>query len=309
MKHVFWIHSHITYIISKETVRFLELQDKEVLFLLFRNYKLPERRFNYQRIPTSHKLNKEELIDFKIHWKKILHTEFIAYVPQTSEKRLYELVNFEHCKGFNYIEEGLLSYKEYTPSIKTKIHSVMTALTLRQRMRIIEYTHPKFQTAYCLHKNAFPKCHNKVVLDVQFSNESVPTMTNILVFDAIVSYGMTSLDTFNSLIKTVIIPHMKRHDIKDVYYKFHPQQLESKNKEELIGINRLFEQHPEIKFSEIPPELMLENVFFTTDDLVVYTFLSSLGMYAKLSDHEVFSVSDRLNISLDKNLTEGWIQI
>lgn len=117
MKHIFYIHSHLTYIISIGVINELALDKKNVFILsdgytnnlnypinMIRGKKYTKNKFRYHifhfNIPKS--------IDTFIK-KLIKNEEFTLYCPAITHTTSVLLTN-ENCKQLHFIEEGFTSY-------------------------------------------------------------------------------------------------------------------------------------------------------------------------------------------------------
>lgn len=121
MKHIFSIHSPITYLVALATVEHLKLEDEDVMFLCDGFY-LPFRKISTVDFSAYYKkknkvsqvyallknFSKTSLLDNIID-KFIGSNAFTGYV---SVMRLVEktLVTHKRCDHFNFIEEGLAHY-------------------------------------------------------------------------------------------------------------------------------------------------------------------------------------------------------
>lgn len=118
MKHVFSVHSPITFLMAHACVQYLKLDKQDVFIFTAVNYKVPI--VDYQVIPCF-KTNKRKSLFQKIKNFNVLNTydkylsehigdqNFIAYVDIMSYYQKMLITN-KQCSGFHFIEEGNLSY-------------------------------------------------------------------------------------------------------------------------------------------------------------------------------------------------------
>jgi hypothetical protein len=119
MKHIFTIHSHITFLLAYSTIRHLELDKKDVI-LLSSGYNVRVGEF---RVETAYQKK------FKGFWEKVRefnapksHDRYIdsltggepfeAYIDLMSYYQKI-LVTHPKCKAFHFIEEGNGAYQAY----------------------------------------------------------------------------------------------------------------------------------------------------------------------------------------------------
>src|SRR5215217_871201 len=125
MKHLFYIHSHITFLASIKSINFLKLDYTDCVFIIhrgkiddykFSKVKMVEFIYNHHNIET-YTISKK----FWKNWKKldkldefiniaISNNYFTFYTPHTYASFLALIVTHKKCKGYNIIEEGLGSY-------------------------------------------------------------------------------------------------------------------------------------------------------------------------------------------------------
>ena len=122
MKHVFCVHSHITYLASLGIIDFLKLNKDEII-VISTNYDCPSGKIRIWNI-NPYKGNIIQKIHHRIkHFnfgrfldnfinKKVDNDNFIAYLPDMSLIGKL-LVTNPKCKGFNFFEEGTASYIKY----------------------------------------------------------------------------------------------------------------------------------------------------------------------------------------------------
>lgn len=119
MKHIFTIHSHVTFLVAYSIVEHLGLNKSDVILLSSR-YKVSVKGFNVQEAyQTRYQTLKEKLFTFnapKSHDRYINKLtkgdSFIAYIDLMSYYQKV-LVTHEKCAGFHFFEEGNGAYMEF----------------------------------------------------------------------------------------------------------------------------------------------------------------------------------------------------
>lgn len=317
MAHVFWVHSHITFLMAEMVIEHFKLSSKSIIILTYRGYTLPRaiKASTIFEVPFYDLKTKEECIEVQNVWKRKLNFNFEFYVPQTREQIIYLIVNIPSCKKYSYIEEGTLSYDYKDSKLKVYSHQLLTFLGLRKRMRMLDYTNKKFKNTFCISSNTFKGCNSKIILTpnfnktIHFTDNDLFKKCHIIVFDAIVSFNIVSLEESNRLLQ-LIIDNLKANEVKKVFYKFHPEQLREENNTEVTKIKEILTKNSSISFVELPKELILEELLVVNKQVVIYNYLSSIGIYASALGSTVYSVSDRINPKLIQPLTKKkWNQL
>lgn len=311
MKHIFWVHSHITYLIATVIIEYNNLNDSTIL--LTRNYTLPFKTkatvfaFPYYFTPSKTKHRLISKINIISSMKSIKHCnklidqicknkDFIFYAPLFNQPSIQCFIEHLNCRKFYYIEEGSASYRtlEYFQNNSIIEKMKCTYLKLLPYSNILgrnfyDDEHPKFFGTYSFFKDAFPWNDNeKYILPFNQIKKIDKIETDaFLFFDALVEFGHVSMDVFikvlNDVIKFLILK-----EYKIVSFKFHPEQKkERNNKNKIIS---LFNQYSNsITFIELNSDFIAENYFMQYKSNV-FVFLSSIGIYAKKSGSKVLSL-------------------
>lgn len=119
MKHLFTIHSPLTFLVAYSVVEHLQLNKEEVVFISS-NYKVPIAEF--RAVPSFQDLNKtwyQKIKEFNVpkyhdrYINKITGGEdFIAYVDLMSYYQKI-LITQKQCVQFHFLEEGNSAYQEF----------------------------------------------------------------------------------------------------------------------------------------------------------------------------------------------------
>lgn len=124
MKHLFIVHSHITYLMSLAIVRYLNIKNDDVRILSYNHL------FHPQIMPIQIfylSLNENVAVKFK-YWNYARYIDrtissvtddedYALYINYPHYKYLFMTNN--HCKKINFIEEGMDNYKENSLSSYT----------------------------------------------------------------------------------------------------------------------------------------------------------------------------------------------
>lgn len=316
MKHVFWAHSHITFLLIEKIIDYLNLDKNDIIVILYRNYKLPRKSFSSEVYDfTNFQANKrKDRAELSAFLKQKLNFDFELYVPQSRAKIIDYLINYPLCKSYNYIEEGALVYNYKDKWSTLFFIKLRRFFGVNRRMLMLDYTHKKFKLAYGVTEKAFGEIDKKVILPFntikninQFPKELIEP-SSIIVFDAHVYHGMLSLE--DSLIcLQLMIDHLKKRKVAKAYFKLHPEHNRLENIKERDSINSIFNSCKGIEFVELEESFILEELLFINKNVTIYNFISSVGLYANLLGCKVVSVSNRINNGLNTKIIKDWEQI
>ena len=288
-KHIFWIHSHMTYHISNSIIETNKLNLKDVIFIFSRNYKQSIKKQNALPLHCEIKLKPFTLLrkpfksykNFKNYLNEInslTDSKFQLYIPHSLLAHIAYLINHKNCLSFNYIEEGLASYnpKSFTSLNNTKplnkfIFKLLSLKEINDTYFIL--THKKLNFCYAINKNSFKSFNNTIILSDVFKKlETRSDIKNILVFDAILCYGEISSELYLELLER-IIKHLSERNQFSIHFKFHPEQYLEKNKNERQLIYSIFEKHPHIQFIELSRDSFIESILYSDKDICLYTYI------------------------------------
>lgn len=319
MKHLFFVHSQITYIVSIKVINFLQLNHADCVFLIHRGgsadyksfgVKVVDYPFNPQSTDSFPMFNK-----FWKSWAKlkeldvfindaVSNDEFLFYTPQTYQKYLAVIYSHKRCKGFNIIEEGGGSYlckskidKYYPSNIQfSSFKKILWKLNFLERLKINRsFIDEGYIQAYGLTSYSFKDFNRKIILglptlnDYSFgikSKDEPEVYDNILVFDALVEAKI--IDSGTLILSTLILLNdLIRQGCSILHVKYHPDQLKSNKTINLL--KDLFKQFDKLKVIEIPSSISLEEVALK-QNTTFFVFGSSVGLYASFYGRKVYSL-------------------
>lgn len=306
--YIFYIHSHITYVLSQLIAKEYNMAHEDIRYITSRNYKINNSTIKalditplYDYLENSSKIVK--LFEIK---KKIKELDFeIRKLSDESPARFY-LPQFNHslfqilgtnrmCKELVMVEEGITSYKRDHSFYNHKRHifsivllNVFTKRFLLKNGHYAPFPKAKFKYAICIDKDCFPYIEDKKILQINaesFSNYKTTIASNSIVFvlDSFKEQTKISEEEYLNTIKETL--SFVRHH-KKVYIKFHPAQSESTRKKTIIYIKEKFEYESIIC---LPDDCLLEVEFIRLENLTVLGMHTSLLHYAKRFGHNVFS--------------------
>lgn len=332
MKHVFIVHSHITYLMALSIINFKKLSKEDVCIITFNNgfnplYKPVEViQFN-QDYPNKiirffnlfRNFNFAKYIDSKI--ANILKgVDYVLYINYAYGYNKILMTN-KHCKGINFIEEGMDSYKSDTlenytvhahnsgfrsSSFQEKIIESLRIVknifrgNVTERLLLIP-AHPSCFSLmpnvsyYCFSEFAFPNVlsQSKQILDINLVkglNDGRITKFNensiIWIGDNVVNFYRIPVSKYIAAIKKGVETFQKNHEIKSIYIKFHGSENEESRKLTEDIFNNL---HIQTKI--IDDSHSIELLLLNSPNCVLLGLTSSLLWYGSLIGHNSYSIS------------------
>jgi len=326
MKHVFTIHSPITFLAAHAVIENLELPIDDVI--IFSNgYKVPLN--TYSIFPflanrnTTYSKKLKNLITPKAEDNYIsLHTNeeaFIAYIDLMSFFQKV-LISHENCKSFNFIEEGNSSYlirndldtltwdkrnekfrvygfKSYIKNIFSSTKWAFRGYT--NRFLALPYSYDSYQfideiNYFTFSKNGFPlvASQKRKVLQIQKSN-ALLEMSKSLFYRDIVIWVDGSNSKFTDLPETIYNKAIDKaiHKLKN---SLTSKKIVIKLRPgiENLSTNYLYAKlnscgyHLEVMRNDI----VLEAVLINSKNCIVVGNLSSALFYASIFGHEAYSI-------------------
>lgn len=309
MIHLFYVHSHITYIISKLIIAQNDLHEDEVVFAVARGYEINDdviildlnNYFNY--LETKSRL--EKVLGIRGAIKKIddelqvvlSKRLFVAYLPQFNHSIFQILSSNQFCKQTVLLEEGLTSYKNdknlYEKNrdfIKKFISFLYSKRFVPQNSHYYPFPARKFKYSICLDEECFPYYKGTKKHVLRFNRNSFAKYFNrledgasVFLLDAFMERtGISKSKYFDILRKTLD----KKIGHNKLFLKFHPVQSEGIRNDTLVFIRENF------NFKEVvllDDKSIMEIEFLKLNNLTVIGIHSSLLFYAKKAGHTVFS--------------------
>lgn len=319
MKHIFYIHSYITYIVAVSVVAELALDHRDVVFIYGRSFhyrdipdiavaELPSNLMALSRVPSYGK----RFIFFRKHrdikaLDKLIGRltqsgNFTAYLPLTKNYLMQLIVTHPQCGGLIFLEEGLLSYtgnfvkNTYAPFVNNW-RGKLAALSKypNHGYRSYFYRSNNFSqplSIYMLHEapdirqaNIDVRVLKSVVvpsLDPQFQIDD----SYLFIVETVIEDGIVSADNYFSVLETYI-DELKKHKVAGVWIRFRPNYPASG------AIIALFNKRS-IHVDILPDEICIESVLSHSKNLTVAGLHSSLLFYAAIWGHTSLSLLKRL---------------
>ena len=318
MKHIFLIHSHITFFVAKQYIQDYHIAPCDCVLFCCRGYSLPQ---NYVGVFTSiirypqdvFAANKEELSPFvnvltNFRGKKKLESAILSYCNNepflfypfyTASHFVSLVVSMPQCQGYYIIEEGTSAY------LSKQELRVLCPPPQKWYHHILRSIFPKF---YGLIDEAFSENSLKYKGTLSFSNRAFSTMggEHIVLSNpfeqSFLSYSpniILSIDGSLSLyaidmniiekVYTHIEQFIRQKDGigKVIAYKFHPMFLAQEELQQEIRdiIHTIFREYT---VKELDKTISIENLL-NTYHCDFYTDLSSVGIYKDLLKCDCYS--------------------
>lgn len=333
MKHIFVVHSHITYLAALGVILKESLQEKDVL-ILSESFHLSYEPISIQKVSIyeSYKnLLKDPLRIFypNLYLDRIIdrfvgNDKFIAYVPVFHMIDRY-LITHSKCERYNITEEGMAAYYTYYKGLQ---HTFLTGNRwryssgiqgIKERIEDIK----KIVRGFSISINAIPTFYTAYASDPNitfygFNEESYYLAVNkkLISFKDIVK--IYKFPTFYNLDNSVVwisdpdilklygdkksfyiaieksfIAWLKQKKIFNIYIRFHYRESDEQ-KRELIN---LFERNG-IKFVEIQVDAIMEVELMNAENVSLFGIWSSLLVYGSMMGHKSYSIHDYLPIEM-----------
>lgn len=314
MKHLFYIHSYITYYVGLGVIKYHNLDHADCVLMYGRKFKPLHSLADIQQVDlpfTHHPVNSfavdrmfwrgwGKLNKFDSFVKKLAKEDkFHLYTNQTGMDFIRLFISHKQCKGYSFLEEGVASYfklaqvnSEIHPSgSSTVFFRILLKLNFRGRLSPEKWFYNSvYDFVYGLSEDSFPGFERKVILTLPFYNSNLmPDYGHILVLDADPEYGFTSISSVLKALEEGLL-YLIGTSVKKLWVKYHPEQASSCKAKQ--PYEQVFEKYSgKLKIEEVPQHVSLEFVAGNANNskTVFYVFLSSSGLYAGLCGREVYS--------------------
>lgn len=318
MKHVFVVHSPITYLAALGVICKYNININQVYIVsegYYRKTPIP-----ILVLPIMSRRNPFifmfpiQYVDYRLN-KLIGNDSFVAYVPAMYSLAKIVSTNLK-CKSFHFIEEGLSVYAQNIPlqwyyhtkpSLgfrNNKIKNIITSFlhTLQGYNEILD-SFPFLYNAYVNVENilffgfseksyigAIP-----VLIDLKevrrsfFSNYVCSLKSDIVIWIGTYFREDDKLDNYINVIDKYFIRYLQKNGISHIQIKFHPSELILSRKKTLA----LFNSHS-ISYDVLCDNTILEIELQCVKNVRLFGTSSSVLYYASIWGHKSFSVTKYL---------------
>jgi hypothetical protein len=309
VRHVFLIHSSITYLVARQVIRYLRLTPDVCAYVLLRRIQPDDDD------PVSAQLHLYDNITVPLTWRigqvwgriatldrqvadLTSRADYALYVPHLDHPMARLLYTNRQCKAINYLEEGTESYipaerLRHTYGFRDRVVRYLFSLGRYPALDHFSGTHG---AAYCINDACFPSLARKVILPIPFRSITVnpdPSNQIILVFDAFIEFNLVGADAFRQALHELFawLITQNRHRI---LYKYHPIQIQQPERRAYYEREVFGPWKDRLTFTEITANVSLENIAFSYPSVEYAIIGSSVGLYARFCGRKVISVAKRL---------------
>jgi hypothetical protein len=323
MKHIFSVHSPITFLAAYSTIKHLEL-DKEDVIILSNNYhvpisdykviksfyevrnKTPFQKLRYFNVPKAF----DNYISIHLNGNK-----FIAYVDLMSYYQKI-LVTHTSCAEFHFIEEGNGTYQfqddiDDITWIERRNGFRANFLDLKSIVRVLRgfnlrllslpyiytaYSNMNSTKFYCLSNNAY-YCvdqQKKILVKPQKGDRNISklardlSLKNQCIWLDGSNGRYTGLDEsyyHDAIRKAIAILRKKKVIDKTVYVKLRPKEKDIE-KNALVSILKAHN----IKVEVLPRDMIIEAFLMQSENCNVIGVMTSVLEYAHVFGHKAYSI-------------------
>lgn len=345
MKHIFTIHSPITYFISLGIIESLNINKNDVL-LYSNGYNPPFIDYDILlSVGSSQKtfirklkeFNVPKTIDANIN-KIISDDKFTVYADLMSyEQRV--LITHPKCEKFHFIEEGLSTYADYDDlllhtindrfvpfridynrDVKHIISIIIRALRgFSLRMITMPYNpncYSFFKDVhfYCFSESCFPHvpAEKKHIIKFDSLKKYVKKLSyNIELNNEVIWIDDSYVKSYNLSINNQ--KKMERDILNIISSKFNKKQIYIKfrPKTQNRRLIKLVEDN-KINYKIIPDNTIIEALLLNSSNCILIGNVSIVLYYASLMGHKSYSIYDRLNEkvpSIYDNMSAFWDKV
>lgn len=307
MKHVFFIHSHITWLVSLGVIRHRALDASDVLLVCTRGYVPPEPGLATMVFP-----DRRWVITWRLRqwWRQQRDLarfvdavaggrEFAWYLPHTAFPFFRAFARHRLCRGFHLIEEGMAAYHrpEAIDRILSKVVSsrrgwrgwIARALV---KIRPPVFADPRYIAAYASTDEAFPGYARRERIRIEGpAPAGAGEIETVLVFDGVLEAQMADEAPLHACLQE-LVARLAEDGRRTVHYKLSPQQYIDQRYSPRL--KQAVHGNPYgIQFVELPANYSLE-LLAIAGRADFFVFLSSVGIYAAEAGCRVYSMSRRL---------------
>ena len=309
MRHVFLVHSAITYLVSRGVIRHLELAPDACAYVLLRNAQPDPDDPVRARLALA--ASPAVSITWRLGavWGRISAfdrqidaltngEEFAIYVPHLDNAVARLLYTHRRCRQLNYIEEGTAAYMrvEWFKRPFSLREDVLRPLVGRGRYPALGFYPSVYEQAYGLHAAAFPDLVRKTVLPLPFRRIQVtpaPSGQLILVLDALIEFNMVSPAALRDALHT-LFAHLHAQGQRQILYKYHPVQGRQPERRAFYETEIFEPWRDRLSLTEFTAPVALEDVALSYPTTEFAIICSSAGLYARFCGCRVVSVARRL---------------
>ena len=342
MKHIFIIHSNLTYLAALGTICKENLDERDVLIVsrykLGYNLPVPVHFFDFSRAykhpwRSMWMFSPYKYID-RFIYNNIGQTFFVLYVEAMNFPAKLFFSN-PYCRALCFIEEGASSHYAKVPLVRMfndDISPILSSLrydSIRRRLfdfiilfsgvSLKNFSLPYMPQCYYYVEgvkfygfscNSFKGA--KEVIEIswediknKFTFEKKYDLNNSVIwigFPPQVESFQIPLKDYISCIKGKCIPHMKGCGIQKVFIKHHPVATDDVRSSEIAVFRNLG-----FDVEVIGDDTCIEMEILNCDNVTIYTIISGIAQYAyQMGVRKIYSVANYFPGFVEKELNDIW---
>lgn len=287
MKHVFYVHSHITFAVALGVMKSEEIDASDAAFLSPKRYRKPiDDGFTFIELPPQFEsFNDSNPNPFFVagklkEFKKFLKTndikEYHSYIPHKYISGAKLLIGQEECLDYSFIEEGIASYnsdlfKKSNQDIKSWMKSIIYPW---KKMGVSSYFDEKYRIIYCTRESAFFSLPRRRIVDAEFWRLKFSSQLDFKDSHIIALSPLTQLkEELASAYTASLFDLLENIKGKKIYYKPHPDQY---NTGEEKFFDHIFKKFDGIKLDR---DFCLESLQNTACNMDFHFLNSSICLY------------------------------
>lgn len=291
VKHIFYVHSHITYAIALAILEAKKIDLNHAIFLYPNRYQ-PRLNQAYKFIKSPAEFEKfsdftfnffkltKQINNFKKWLQKNDIDTFKTYIPHKQIATVKLLIAQEGCLSYSFIEEGGASYikNNLAHSIGSIKHKTKSMLYPWNKFGPSYFFDERYEYLFCAKEKAFFDLPRKYILnpkfDILFGIEDNNLESNSHVFALTPLLPLNKISNeLGSAYTASLIESLNKTQGATIYYKLHPEQY--RNDEEIL-FDKIFSEFKAIKLPEI---FCIESLNNATKPINLHLFFSSIALY------------------------------
>lgn len=316
MKHIFYIHSHITFLVATSVIKEFALSKADICLVAGRNYQPYPTYENYCLVSLTVEQNEiaqvptygsnflmikkgKTLRSLDQLLNKITDGEsFIVYLPSTRNFLMQFISTHKNCEETRLIEEGTMTYKSDIAkaanpvyrNLSGKIKRSLKAINHGFRSNYYQSSTPVksielYGFSHAL-ETALQGSHIKVTL-VKLNTDyrgkrdwGIQPGDSLFFMDGLLERKIANAEQIQQSLSLFLENMDKRNRI---HVKFHPIQVSGNV---ILEVFRRYQFPVSVLDNNTPLEILL----LESDPMKVYGYYSSLLVYAALFGHEAISI-------------------
>lgn len=314
IKHLFFVHSHITFQVAIAIMRKKRIAKKDAIFLAGRGFDPNDADFPVVALPFSDDyflIYKNffkgwgYLKEFDAFLSSLCNGEFIFYCPHTYSLFSPIVASHRMHRGYCLIEEGLSSYNSIDemnvmiPPVRlTGKQKILSRFFYRGRFGDRVFFKRDCLETYATSAQAFPDFPSTITVDINDGKmgrypDFAREVESLLILDSTVETKAVSADNFIRGFRHAIA-HFSGEQFsgKSIHVKLHPYQYVDRWFADQL-ITHLKQQLPDCNIVEISSDVSIETLTFDCRaDL--YVGITSLALYAARKGRKVYSFARRI---------------